>query len=103
MTQFTYHIIEVTRAPHGCLPAPMLLIGKYTSGPSRVIPFKEVDKNVPFELVTNRIRALPSGAEKKALPSVSSQFSCLSHLNYRPTFIAFVWDVITSVFFSHLL
>ena len=72
-----------TRAPHGCLPAPMLRIGKYTLVPSRVTTFMEVDINVSFDLVTNGTRALPSDAGKRhCLPSVTSQFSYLSHSNY---------------------
>ena len=64
----------------------MLRIGNYTSVPSRVITFKQVDINVSFNLITNRIRSMPSGAGKKAMPGVSSQFLYLSHSNYRPIY-----------------
>ena len=78
------YIYIYTRAPHGCLPAPMLRIGKYTPAvPSRVITFEEVEINVPFDLVTNRIRARPSDAEKRYyLVSVLSFLIYLSHSNY---------------------
>ena len=37
----------------------------YTSVPSGAITFKRVDINAPFDLVTNRIRSMPSGAGKR--------------------------------------
>ena len=62
----------------------MLRIGKYTSVPkSRVLMFKQVDKNTPFDFQGNA-----KWCREKAIPSVSSQFLYLSHSNYIPTFLA---------------
>ena len=61
------------------LPAPMLRIGQYTSVPSRVITFKQIDINAPFDVVTDKIRSLPSGAGKKQCQaSVLSFWICLT-------------------------
>ena len=43
----------------------MLRIEKYTSVPYCVIGLKQVDMNANFDLVTNSIRAMPSGAGKR--------------------------------------
>ena len=69
----------------GCLPAPMLRIGKYSSVPSRVIMFEQVDINKPS--CCQRDHGNAKRSREKAMPSVSSQFSYLSHSNYGPTFI----------------
>ena len=80
--------IKNTRAPHECLPAPMLRIGKYNSVPSRVILFKQVDINAPFDLIANGIGAMPSKwCREKAMPSFSSQYLYLSHSKYIPSCI----------------
>ena len=93
-----------SRAPHGCLPAPMLRIGKYTSVPSGVIMFKQVDINAPLDLVTNRIRSMPSGAgQRQCRVPVLSFCIYLSRPHCSPTFTAFFCDVMIAVFFSHLL
>ena len=56
-------------------------IGKYTPEPSRVITFKEVDINVPIDLVTNGIRALPNDAGKgPCRVSVLSFLICLTRI-----------------------
>ena len=74
----------------------MLRIGKYTSVPkSRVLMFKQVDKNTPFDFQGNA-----KWCREKAIPSVSSQFLYLSHSNYIPTFIAFFWGVIIYCLFQ---
>ena len=62
-----------TRAPHGCLGAPTLRIGKHTPVPSHVITFKEVD--IKYHLILIRTGSGHKWFREKALPSVSSQFS----------------------------
>ena len=66
-----------TRAPHGCLPAPTVC------SPDREISlsakscdtFKQVNINAPFDLVTNRIRAMPSKLVVERNRNAEGQFS----------------------------
>ena len=70
-----------TRAPHGCLPASMLRTEKYSLVPSRVMAINEVDMNVSFDLVTNKIGALTSGAGKRHCQvSIFSSRICLPRI-----------------------
>ena len=81
----------------------MLRIGKQTPVPSRVITFKEVDINVPFDLGTNGIRALPSGAGKRyCRVSVLSFRICLTRIRDQRLQRLFR-DAIFFVFFSNVL
>ena len=57
--------VYVYKGSAGCLPAPMLRKGKYTSVPSRVITLEQVDISTPFDLSTNRIRSMPTGAGER--------------------------------------
>ena len=69
-----------TRAPHGCLPASMLRIGKYTSAPIRDYFFGS-NISTSFDLSTNRIRSMLSGAGKRQCRVSALSFCiCLTRL-----------------------
>ena len=75
----------------------------YLSAKSRVIMLKQVDISTPFDLVANRIRAMPSCAGKRQCPvSVLSSRICPARIIDQLFFGALCWDVIIAVFFSHL-
>ena len=79
---FILHIIRILSRMDRCMIVDLYKgsawVEIYTSAPSRVIAFKQVDISGPFDLVTNRIGAMPSSAGKRQAECQFSAFVSVS-------------------------